>query len=74
MKPFKPGDNPRLVLKNHRERGPKKWSFTYADIAKACGITEKTVRNAAAGKSPKIDMTDLVSVYRFIAKYQKWDK
>lgn len=73
MKPFKPGENPRVVLKNHRERGPKKWSFTYADIAKACGITAKTVRNAAAGKSPELDMTDLKSLVRFVAKHKKRD-
>lgn len=65
---FKPGVNPREQHKGkHRERGPKKFTFTYADIAKACGLKVNTVREYAQRKDGPIDMTEFESVIRFCA-------
>lgn len=47
----------------------KRWSFTYADIAKACGISVGAVRKAASWRGkrpPRLDMTDIVSFASFL--------
>ena len=41
---LEPGDNPREALGNHKERGPKRFYYTYEDIARICGLASSTVR------------------------------
>jgi hypothetical protein len=50
----------------HRERGPKRFSFTYEDIAQAAGIAVGSVKNAAAGRHATLDPNRLESVVEFI--------
>lgn len=73
--PFQPGDrfpvgtNPRAVVKNHRERGPKRYHFKLSDIAEASGAPLSTVRRAATrarGCAPRLDPANLSSVVDFV--------
>lgn len=69
MRPLQPGEDPRKKIRRHRERGMKRWSFTYADIAKVCGISVGAVRKAASWRGkrpPRLDMTDIVSFASFL--------
>jgi hypothetical protein len=59
--PFQPGQNPRDVLAHHCERGPKRYFYTYADVALVTGLALTTVRSSG------LDMTDLAAVARFVA-------
>jgi hypothetical protein len=65
--------DPRVVFGGrHRERGPAKFVYTYADIARAAGVAPKTARNAAVrgkrGVDPELDPRSLESVVAFIAR------
>lgn len=57
--------DPREVWKGrHRERGEARFSFTYSDIARAAGVSKKTVQNAAS--RGEVDPDDLESVIAFV--------
>lgn len=64
--PLSPGENPRLTLRRHRERGPKAFAYTYADIARAAGVQPQTVRVAVSEK--RLDPASLESVVAFVAE------
>ena len=67
---LRPGIDPRKVLSHHRERGPKRFQFTYADIAEALEMTEAAVRKAAS--RGRFDPGNLESLLEFcIEKYSK---
>jgi len=51
---------------NHRERGPMRFSYTYADIARAAGVSARTARNAACGDQPELDPQSLKSVVDYV--------
>jgi len=51
---------------NHRERGPRTFSYTYADLASLLGVTEAAVRQAAYRKS--FDPSNLQSVIAYYLK------
>ena len=57
---LKPGQNPREVFGNHRERGPKRFGFGLADAAKATGLSVRQVQRAIA--SGELIPGDLVSL------------
>ena len=67
-----PGQNPRRILPKHRERGPKRWTYTYADIAKASGLSLGTVKNYK--KLGRLDPADLGSVARLICREDRRDR
>jgi hypothetical protein len=48
MKPLQPGENPREVMSHHKERGPKRYTYTLEDIAAASGYTLGSVRQLTA--------------------------
>jgi len=50
-----PGDNPRETLEGHKERGPKRYSYTASDIAEAS-------KYSALSTFPNLDKGDLTSV------------
>ena len=58
-----PRNNP-----NHRERGPKRFSFTYADVARATGLSQRTAR--ALAQRGAYDPNDLRSLAAFIHSRQ----
>lgn len=66
IQPLHPGQNPRTTLRHHRERGPKRWEYTYADIAKAAGLSVGTLKNYK--KLGRFDPADLESVARLICR------
>lgn len=59
-----------------KKRGPKRFSFTYADIAQVTGLSERTVRADAhertvKGRKPrpaKFDPADLRSIVRYVMR------
>jgi len=61
---LKPGENPRQMLPGHKERGPVPHGFTLADIAKAAGVGNQTVRKAITDK--RLDPSDLASVAAYV--------
>lgn len=61
---LKTGADPRRVLKNHKERGHKKFYFTYGDIAQLTQLPEASVRVAAHRKV--FDPNSFASVVQFI--------
>ncbi len=67
-----PGQNPRRALPKHRERGPKRWSYTYADIAKAAGLSVGTVKNYK--KLGRLDPSDLASVAHLICRENRRER
>lgn len=50
-----PGDNPRETLEGHRERGPKRYSYTASDLAEAS-------KYSPLSTFPNLDKSDLTSV------------
>lgn len=50
---------------NHRERGPKRYGYTVADVAALAGLSIATVRLRQT--EGKIRLGDLGSVVRFVA-------
>ena len=42
--PFVPGVDPRKGLKRHRERGPKRFTYTYDDLARLLWMKPATLR------------------------------
>jgi hypothetical protein len=63
MRSLKGGEDPPKVLPHHRERGPKRWSYSFKDIAEATGYTINTTRTYLAAKG-----LDLLTVALHIAK------
>jgi hypothetical protein len=73
MEPLQPGQNPRDVMPNHRERGPKEYVYTVESVAAAAGRAVTTVRQDSGprlAKSPKgVEMSDLLSVARYVQRH-----
>ncbi len=63
MHPNDPRNNPK-----HRERGPKRFEYGYADIAHVAGTSEANVR--AHVYKGDLDPEDLASVLRFA--FRRW--
>ena len=63
---LQPGQNPRDVLSNHRERGFKQFSYTYEDLAALFGMTVGAVRSAVHRGC--FDPECLLSVVAYAAK------
>lgn len=64
---FKRGQNPRLVLEQHRERGPKRFlvEITYSDLANLFEMTEVAVRKAVSrGQIDPESMDSIVDYYQ----------
>lgn len=47
-------------------RGPRRFSFTYDEIAAVVGLKRKTVRNHAQGADAVFDPTDLYSLAAYV--------
>jgi hypothetical protein len=60
MRPLEPGQDPRLVVPHHRERGLKRFGFTYADLARATGLALSTVRTWAHAFDSLEDLVEVV--------------
>ena len=60
------GVNPRVVFgSKHRERGPKRFIFTYADFASFFGMTEGAVSKAVSrGDFDPSDLGSIVDFYQ----------
>jgi len=57
--PFKEGVDPRTYLRAHRERGRKKFTYTYDDLAELFGVSVRTLHNwTSAGFDPS-DLEDI---------------
>ena len=67
MAEFKAGENPRLAFGGHKERGPKKYSFTLIDVAKICGLKHETVKIYFSRH--KIDGNNFAQVFQFCLEY-----
>lgn len=61
------GQNPRKVLRRHRERGLKRYEYTYRGVADLAGLTLGSARAAE-----DLDMGSLASVAVFLMK--RWVK
>ncbi len=62
-------DDPRVRFPGHRERGPRRGTFTYEDLARATGLTVGTVVAYAAGKRRRFSLDDFASVAVFIREH-----
>lgn len=72
---LRPGDNPRIRFRQHRERGPKRFAtVTYEAISEAIGKSVSTVKKAAVRKpgGARLVMSDLGSVALYIAAAAGW--
>lgn len=69
---LRPGQDPRDAFPNHHERGPKRWMYTYADIARAAGLSVGTVKNYK--KLGRFDPADLASVARLICREDRRER
>lgn len=56
------GMNPREHVPGHRERGRKRFAYTYDDLATLYGVEVRTVYNWAADSGRPFDPSDLESV------------
>lgn len=63
-----PGMNPRDNVLGHRERGLKRFTYTYQDLANLYGVGIRTIRNWVAGSGQPFDPSDLESVCRLWCK------
>lgn len=61
--------DPRVAFPGHRERGPRRGTFTYEDIARATGLSVGTVIAYAAGRRRKFSMDDFASVAAFLREH-----
>lgn len=60
--PIKPGENPRHVLRHHRERGVKRFSYTYRDLADLFGVSVWAVKAWAGARHAPEDRLDPASL------------
>lgn len=60
-------DAPRKGFGPQKGGSPKKFYFTYADLAEVTGLTAATIKLYVHQK--KFDPTNLLSVVRFVAQY-----
>lgn len=60
--------DPRVVFPGHRERGPRRFCFTYQDLADAAGVGKATVIAYVCRK--KLDMSDLAAIASFITEHR----
>lgn len=64
--PLKAGQNPRAVLSDHSERGPRRFSYTYEDIADFLSMSPGAVRVAVS--RGHFDPTSIQSIFEFSIK------
>lgn len=55
--------DPRVVFAGHRERGPRRFTYTWTDMAALLGCSVKTAQNAASFGT--FDPASLASVVAF---------
>lgn len=63
---FKKGQNPRAILERHRERGPKRFEYTYEDLADLFGMSRGALRVAVSRK--QVDPESMNSIVEFYIK------
>jgi hypothetical protein len=66
-----PKTNPRSVIAEHRERGPRRYHYTAALVAELAGAPLSAVRRAAAkvpGREPYLDLRSLRSVIAWVSR------
>lgn len=61
---FRPGQNPRKVLKNHSGRNTKKWKYDMPLISQLANVSIHQLRRAKAAN--KINPDDLLSVLEYV--------
>lgn len=59
--------DPRAVFPGHHERGPRRGSFTYEDVARVTGLTKGTV--IAYAHRGKLSLDDFDSVAAFLRSH-----
>lgn len=64
-----PDKNPRLHIRNHRERGPKRYTYTNVDLAKFFDVTIGTINNWISKKI--LDPTDINKLYELRTSREK---
>lgn len=67
---FRPGENPRLTLSRHTERGAKKFLYTYKDLAELYGVSLWSIRMWVRSKNKILDPSSLESICRLWAARQ----
>jgi hypothetical protein len=65
LTPLHEGQNPRAVFPSHKERGPRRYTYTIQDVARAASLSVHTVR------SHKVDLTDFKAVCLWVASRQQ---
>lgn len=65
---LKRGQNPRLILEGHRERGPKKYFYTQEDLAETFGMTRGALR--AAVTRGLVDPESFKSIVEYYVRRQ----
>lgn len=60
---FKKGQNPRAILEGHRERGPKRFSYTYEDLSHLFKMSSGALRVAVSRN--QVDPTSIMSIVEF---------
>jgi hypothetical protein len=63
---LQPGQDPRLFLRRHKERGPKKYIYTIQAVAKVFGVTVRSIQ--LWQKAGKLDVSNLQSLFEFWQK------
>lgn len=56
--------------RRYRPRGPKRFSYTYEDIARLAGLSLRTVKAYGTGTHRRYDPADLGSVMAFILAHK----
>lgn len=62
------GTNPRRVIPRHRERGPKRFTYTWADIERATDKSRRTLQRWV--KQGLFDPADFASVLQILESIQ----
>ena len=64
---MRPGQDPRLVLASHRERGRERFEYDRKMVADVRGVSLRQLRwDVAAGK---VVLSDFESVVRYCGRY-----
>lgn len=61
--------NPRTSLRNHRERGKKKFSYTYKDLAELYGVSIARVKQLASTNKEKVAVLNPRSLLSIVSLY-----
>lgn len=61
---FLPGEDPRSYVPHHRERGRKRFTYTYDDLARLYDVSVRTVYNWGVDAGRPFDPSDLEDICR----------